>query len=70
MRSEWMAAVLAAALLAGCAEDEGASKPAAPDAPPACPACGQPMVKRKSRDGTEFWGCSAYPACKGHRSVK
>ena len=34
MRSEWMAAVLAAALLAGCAEDEGASKPAAPDARP------------------------------------
>ena len=34
MRSEWMAAVLAAALLAGCAEDEGTSKPAAPDARP------------------------------------
>ena len=37
---------------------------------PACPACGQPMVKRKNRDGAEFWGCSAYPACNGHRSVK
>ena len=47
-----------------------AEKPSAPDAPPACPACGQPMVKRKSRDGAEFWGCSAYPACKGHRSIR
>ena len=47
-----------------------AEKPAPPDAPPACPACGQPMVKRRSRDGAEFWGCSAYPACKGHRSIR
>ena len=44
-------------------------EPARP-AVPACPECGQPMVKRKSRDGTEFWGCSAYPSCKGHRSVR
>ena len=47
-----------------------AEKSAAPDEPPACPVCGQPMVKRKSRDGAEFWGCSAYPSCKGHRSVR
>ena len=46
-------------------------KEKAEDSPvPACPACGQPMVKRKNRDGAEFLGCSAYPACNGHRSVK
>lgn len=30
---------------------------------PACPSCGQPMRRRTSAKG-EFWGCSAYPACK------
>lgn len=36
---------------------------------PACPSCGQPMVlrtsKRGANAGTQFWGCSTYPACKG-----
>jgi restriction system protein len=36
---------------------------------PPCPACGQPMVLRTARQGknagTQFLGCSAYPACKG-----
>lgn len=36
---------------------------------PECPVCGRAMVKRKSRSGSEFWGCSAYPQCKGSRNV-
>lgn len=40
---------------------------------PACPECGNPMRKRISRTGknTEkpFWGCSAYPDCKGTREM-
>ena len=38
-----------------------------------CPSCGQPMVLRTSRRGTntgnQFWGCSTYPACKGTRKI-
>ncbi|MFA4943538.1 MAG: four helix bundle suffix domain-containing protein [Lentisphaeria bacterium] len=40
---------------------------------PACPECGKPMHKRKARTGRnagqEFWGCTAYPECKGVRPV-
>jgi four helix bundle suffix protein len=36
------------------------------EAAPACPQCGKPMRRRKSAKG-EFWGCSAYPDCKGTR---
>jgi ribosomal protein L37AE/L43A len=35
---------------------------------PVCPECGKPMRQRKSAKG-EFWGCSAYPDCKGIRPV-
>lgn len=39
--------------------------------PPACPLCAQPMRLRTARQGTragsQFWGCSAYPDCKGTR---
>ncbi|OGR33141.1 MAG: hypothetical protein A2091_13660 [Desulfuromonadales bacterium GWD2_61_12] len=39
--------------------------PAAPN----CPKCSQPMVKRRAKQGPqvgkEFWGCSAYPGCRG-----
>ena len=36
--------------------------------PPAaeCPLCGKPMRQRKSAKG-DFWGCSAFPECKGTR---
>ena len=41
---------------------------------PACPRCGQPMVLRTARTGSraglEFWGCSAFPDCKGTRPVE
>jgi restriction system protein len=35
---------------------------------PECPLCGQPMRRRKSARG-DFWGCSAYPDCKGTRPI-
>jgi four helix bundle suffix protein len=38
-----------------------------PAAPP-CPDCGAPMKKRSSQRG-DFWGCSAYPQCKGIRQL-
>jgi len=37
-------------------------KPPAPD----CPLCGKSMRRRKSAKG-DFWGCSAFPECKGTR---
>jgi len=44
-----------------------------PPGPPACPECDKPMVLRTARrgpdPGTQFWGCSTYPACKGTRKV-
>jgi four helix bundle suffix protein len=33
---------------------------------PECPDCGKPMRQRKSAKGP-FWGCSAFPDCKGTR---
>jgi restriction system protein len=37
--------------------------------PPQCPRCGSAMVlrtaKRGSHAGAQFWGCSAYPKCRG-----
>lgn len=38
-----------------------------PDAP-TCPECQKPMRKRHSDRG-DFWGCSAYPKCKGTRNI-
>jgi Topoisomerase DNA binding C4 zinc finger len=40
---------------------------------PHCPSCDRPMVKRTVRRGfragSEFWGCSNYPACSDTRSA-
>jgi restriction system protein len=40
---------------------------------PSCPLCRKPMVIRTARRGTnagsQFWGCSGYPACKGTRAA-
>jgi len=45
--------------------------PPATPPPPACPRCGKPMRQRTARQGPHagqrFWGCSAYPECKGTR---
>jgi len=35
---------------------------------PDCPLCSKPMRQRKSAKG-DFWGCSAFPECKGTRPV-
>lgn len=49
-------------------------QPAGPKpAAPACPVCGKPMALRTARKGaragSQFWGCSGYPECKGTRAL-
>jgi four helix bundle suffix protein len=39
-------------------------RPPSPD----CPLCGKSMRQRKSAKG-DFWGCAAYPECKGTRPL-
>ena len=38
-----------------------------------CPLCSKPMVRRTARRGTnagsEFWGCTGYPACRDTRPI-
>ncbi|MBR1543923.1 MAG: four helix bundle protein [Muribaculaceae bacterium] len=40
---------------------------------PACPVCGKPMIrrviKRGSKAGQQFWGCSGYPECQGTLNI-
>lgn len=38
---------------------------------PSCPVCGAPMVRRQAkREGSApFWGCSAFPRCRGTRQL-
>ncbi len=40
---------------------------------PACPVCKSAMVKRTAKKGTnagsQFWGCSRFPGCRGTRTV-
>jgi len=40
---------------------------------PACPFCGRPMALRTARKGahagSQFWGCTGYPECKGTQRV-
>jgi restriction system protein len=44
-----------------------------PSSTPVCPNCGKPMVlrtaKRGQNIGSQFWGCSGYPACKTIREI-
>ncbi|KAA8696809.1 Topoisomerase domain-containing protein [Pseudomonas caricapapayae] len=47
-------------------------KPVAKPTPPACPHCKKPMVIKVARTGKnagEFWGCVAYPQCRGIRPI-
>jgi four helix bundle suffix protein len=41
---------------------------------PACPICAKPMTLRTARKGehagSQFWGCTAFPACKGTRPLE
>lgn len=45
-----------------------AAQGTSPDGPP-CPLCGQPTRRRTAgkgpRAGKQFWGCTAYPDCRG-----
>ena len=40
---------------------------------PACPLCGKPMIRRTIKRGTkagqQFWGCSGYPTCQGTKNI-
>jgi four helix bundle suffix protein len=61
---------LAAARLAERQRKRDQPEPSAPpDRIPACPKCSKPMVLRTAKSGKnagqQFWGCSAYPDCKG-----
>jgi len=46
---------------------------AAPMQAPSCPLCSKPMARRTAKRGanagSEFWGCTAYPACRGARPI-
>ncbi|OUM09456.1 topoisomerase [Pseudomonas syringae] len=47
-------------------------KPAPAPSAPACPHCKKTMVIKVARTGKnagEFWGCAAYPACRGIRPI-
>ncbi len=55
-----------------------AQSPAPASAPdpatvPPCPVCAQPMVRRVAKRGASaghaFWGCSAYPRCRGTKPM-
>ena len=53
----------------GVRERMSAARLAARDAAvPNCPECGKPMRRRRSKKG-DFWGCSAYPDCRGSRDI-
>ena len=43
------------------------------DTAPHCPTCNRVMVVRKARrgarQGNRFWGCPAYPDCRGTREI-
>jgi DNA topoisomerase-1 len=34
-----------------------------------CDKCGAPMIRRKAKGGSEFFGCSSYPECKNTRPI-
>lgn len=47
---------------------EPASVASATSTSPACPKCGKSMIERSNRKtGQKFWGCSAFPVCRGVR---
>ena len=59
---------LAAARLAE-RRKQAAAPPSSPATAPWCPHCREPLVVRTARNGpragSQFWGCSTYPKCKG-----
>jgi restriction system protein len=66
---------LAAARIAERQRQRQPQRPTAPKAiAPACPVCGKPMALRTARHGaragSQFWGCSGYPLCRGTRALE
>lgn len=57
--------------LPGVLVEHHGRRDAADVALPACPKCAAPMVRRQVKAGDnagrEFWGCSAFPKCRGIR---
>jgi restriction system protein len=59
--------------VSGSASQRASSRSIGPQASQClpCPVCGLAMIKRIARKGgkigTEFWGCSSYPKCRGTR---
>jgi len=57
------------AIATGVREESGRDLPSSP----ACPTCGTVMVLRTARKGenpgSQFWGCSRYPDCRGTRPL-
>lgn len=53
----------------GYSEQLAAARRKFRDQSPVCPLCGKPMRQRTARQGQHagqsFWGCAAYPECKG-----
>lgn len=66
--------IAATTATSGTAQSAAGHHRASADAPPACPRCGTTMTLRTARQGAHagnmFWGCTAYPACRGTRSVE
>ena len=64
---------LAAARIAERRKQDQADQAKKPKAPN-CPLCGKPMALRTARKGqragSQFWGCSGYPKCKGTRPLE
>jgi len=61
---------LATARLTERQRQKDQTKPAGPTRKiPVCPKCSQPMVLRTAKtgknSGSQFWGCTGYPDCKG-----
>jgi len=60
---------LAAARLAERKNDRPTASPAPFPKAPHCPQCGKPMALRTARKGpragSQFWGCTGFPDCKG-----
>jgi four helix bundle suffix protein len=52
---------------------ERSQKQNADPAPPACPVCGGLMALRTAKNGpragSQFWGCTKYPTCKGTKPL-
>ena len=64
---------LATARLAHRSKRDSSNPTNPSDQIPPCPQCGKPTVLRTAKTGknagNQFWGCSAYPDCKGVASL-